>query len=49
MPGQTKVDHARVRELSAQGIAAKCIAERLGLPVGTVHYVLHKAKKEVAK
>jgi hypothetical protein len=49
MPGPTKVDHARVCELSAQGITPKGIAERLGLPVGTVHYVLHKAKKEVAK
>jgi hypothetical protein len=49
MPGQTKVDHQRVRELAAQGITAKCIAERLGLATGTVHYVLHKAKKEGAK
>lgn len=42
---RAKARRERVVELRAQGLKHREIAAELGIPIGTVGYVLHQAKK----
>jgi transposase len=42
---RAKARRERVVELRAQGLKHREIATELGIPIGTVGYVLHQAKK----
>lgn len=38
--------HTRIRELRAEGLSMRAIAEQVGVTVGAVHYALHKTQRE---
>lgn len=38
--------HQRIRELRAEGLSMRAIAEELNISVGTVHYALNKPQRD---
>ena len=49
MPGRPPIDKDKVKQLHAQGVSIKGIAERTGCTKGTVYGVLKLKKQRVAK
>lgn len=37
--------HQQIRELRAQGLSMRTIAEKVGVTVGAVHYAIHKTEQ----
>ena len=49
MPAKPKVDIDKVKQLHAQGVAVRCIAERMGYSKGAVYGVLRPKTQGGAK